>query len=101
MKTGRPKVPIKLSKEEREQLQAIANSRSLPHALVNRVRIVLMAAEGLPNLWIPGADCFREVTEFPVLASGKLDLRAVKALAQPTPQVLMPAFRFSGLANRS
>ncbi len=49
MRTGRPKVPIKLSKEEHEQLQGIANSRSLPHALVNRVRIVLMAADGMPN----------------------------------------------------
>ncbi len=49
MRTGRPKTPIKLSKEELEQLKAIANSRSLPHALVNRVRIVLMAAEGVSN----------------------------------------------------
>jgi len=49
MRTGRPKVPITLSQEEHEQLQAIANSRSLPHALVTRVRIVLMAAEGISN----------------------------------------------------
>lgn len=49
MRTGRPKAPITLSKAEHEQLKAIANSRSLPHALVNRVRIVLMAAEGIPN----------------------------------------------------
>jgi putative transposase len=41
-----------LSKEEREQLQSIANSRSLPHGLIIRVRIVLMAAGGAPNLAI-------------------------------------------------
>jgi putative transposase len=49
MRTGRPKAPINLSLEEHEQLKAIANSCSLPHALVNRVHIVLMAAEGIPN----------------------------------------------------
>lgn len=49
MRTGRPKVPIKVSKEEQEQLNSIAKSRSLPHGLVNRARIVLMAAEGIPN----------------------------------------------------
>jgi len=49
MRTGRPKSPIMLSKEEHEQLRSMANSRSLPHGLVNRARIVLMAAEGSPN----------------------------------------------------
>ena len=49
MRTGRPKAPIVLSKEEDEQLKSIANSRSLPHGLVNRAHIVLMAAQGTPN----------------------------------------------------
>jgi len=49
MKRGRPKPPITLSKGEDEQLTSIANSRSLPHGLVRRARIVLMAAEGAPN----------------------------------------------------
>jgi putative transposase len=49
MRTGRPKAPIVLSKEEDEQLKSIANSRSLPHGLVNRAHIVLMAAQGIPN----------------------------------------------------
>ncbi len=52
MRTGRPKAPIVLSKEEDEQLKSIANSRSLPHGLVNRAHIVLMAAEGVPNYTI-------------------------------------------------
>jgi putative transposase len=38
-----------LTKEEHQQLNSIANSRSLPYSLVNRARIVLMAAEGSPN----------------------------------------------------
>ncbi len=49
MRTGRRKAPIVLSKEEDEQLKSIANSRSLPHALVSRAQIVLMAAQGAPN----------------------------------------------------
>jgi putative transposase len=52
MRSGRPKVPITLSKEEDEQLKSISNSRSLPYGLVNRARIVLMAAEGTPNCTI-------------------------------------------------
>lgn len=36
---------------------------------------------GLPNLWIPGTDSFLLVEEIPVLGSGKLDLKAVAALA--------------------
>jgi putative transposase len=49
MRTGRPKIPIMLSQEEDEQLKSIANSRSLSHSLVNRARIILMAAQGFPN----------------------------------------------------
>jgi len=49
MRTGRPKEPVILSEEAHEQLKSIANSRSLPHGLVNRARIILMAAEGFPS----------------------------------------------------
>ena len=49
MQTGRPKTPIVLSAEDQLQLHAIANSRSTPHGLVTRARIVLMAAEGHNN----------------------------------------------------
>jgi acyl-[acyl-carrier-protein]-phospholipid O-acyltransferase/long-chain-fatty-acid--[acyl-carrier-protein] ligase len=37
---------------------------------------------GLPNLFIPSADSFVEIAELPILGTGKLDLRALKALAQ-------------------
>jgi hypothetical protein len=46
MRSGRSKIPITLSKEEEEQLKGIANSRALPHGLVNRLCIILMTAEG-------------------------------------------------------
>lgn len=49
MITGRPKQPVTLSKDERLQLESIAGSRSLPHGLVVRAQIVLMAAEGKSN----------------------------------------------------
>jgi putative transposase len=50
MRTGRPREPIVLSAEEREQLNGIANSRSLPHGLARRARIVLLSADGMPNV---------------------------------------------------
>lgn len=49
MKTGRPKESLKLSAEERQQLNAIVKSRSLPHALVVRAQVILMASDGLSN----------------------------------------------------
>ena len=49
MKTGRPKEPIVLSEEEREQLEAIQRSRSMPAGIVRRAKIILYSADGLPN----------------------------------------------------
>jgi putative transposase len=54
MITGRPKKPIILANGEREQLSAVVNSRSLPHGLVRRARIVLLAADGISNNDIAG-----------------------------------------------
>jgi acyl-[acyl-carrier-protein]-phospholipid O-acyltransferase/long-chain-fatty-acid--[acyl-carrier-protein] ligase len=41
-----------------------------------------LAKAGLPNLFIPGTDSFYQVDHLPVLGSGKLDLRALKQLAE-------------------
>jgi putative transposase len=49
MRTGRPKAELRLSEEERLQLQAFARSRSLPAALSNRARIILSSADGEAN----------------------------------------------------
>jgi acyl-[acyl-carrier-protein]-phospholipid O-acyltransferase/long-chain-fatty-acid--[acyl-carrier-protein] ligase len=37
---------------------------------------------GLPNLWIPGTDCFLQVDEIPVLGTGKLDLKGLAEVAR-------------------
>jgi putative transposase len=49
MNKGRPKQAVHLTEEDRIHLTAIAHSRSFPHALVVRARIVLMAANGISN----------------------------------------------------
>ena len=46
---GRPNVVVKVRSAERAQLDSIARSRSLPHSLVRRARIVLMSADGVSN----------------------------------------------------
>jgi acyl-[acyl-carrier-protein]-phospholipid O-acyltransferase/long-chain-fatty-acid--[acyl-carrier-protein] ligase len=40
-----------------------------------------VAAQGLPNLFLPRRDHFVKVDKLPLLGSGKLDLRAVKRIA--------------------
>ncbi len=49
MLTGRPKPSLELTGGERTQLKSLAASRSLPHALVCRAKIVLWSAEGQSN----------------------------------------------------
>ncbi len=49
MSVGRPKVSLELSAGEREELIGFAASRSLPHALVSRAKLVLWSGEGLSN----------------------------------------------------
>jgi transposase len=49
MPRGRPVTPIVLNTEQMTQLQSLANSRSLPHGLVQRAQIVLACAAGEAN----------------------------------------------------
>ena len=44
--------------------------------------LLKLAESGLPNLWIPDAKSFLEVEDIPVLGTGKLDLKALKQLAE-------------------
>lgn len=46
---GRPNTVVVVSEVEAKQLAAVVRSRSLPHSLVRRARIVLMSAEGISN----------------------------------------------------
>ena len=49
MPRGRPIEPIVLTDDEESQLLSLANSRSLPHGLVQRAQIVLACARGEAN----------------------------------------------------
>ncbi len=40
-----------------------------------------LSDSGLPNIYIPSADSFCDIDEMPILGTGKLDLKALKALA--------------------
>ncbi|MDP9364930.1 MAG: AMP-binding protein [Chloroflexota bacterium] len=40
-----------------------------------------LAEAGLPNLYIPSANSFLEVEQFPIVGSGKLDLQRIKRIA--------------------
>ena len=52
MAMGRPKAALVLDAERREQLEDLANSRSLPAGLVRRAKIILLCASGKTNLEI-------------------------------------------------
>ena len=41
-----------------------------------------LAGAGLPNLFLPRRDQFVKVDDLPLLGSGKLDLRAVRRIAE-------------------
>jgi putative transposase len=49
MPVGRPMPPLELSEDDVRELQSIANSRSLPHSLVQRAQIVLACGAGETN----------------------------------------------------
>ena len=54
----------------------IANGGIAPRELWRR-----LSQTGLPALWIPKCDDIFQVTNLPLLGTGKLDLRAIKAQA--------------------
>jgi len=64
------------SKGERLIVLHLPSSRE-PREVVRRLH-----EQGLPALWIPGADSFAEIAELPVLGSGKLDLKRLGDLAR-------------------
>lgn len=49
MPMGRPKPPLLLRPDESEQLCSVVASRTLPHGLVRRARIILLSASGMSN----------------------------------------------------
>ena len=55
-----------------------------------------LAQSGLPPLWIPSPDSFRQVEAIPVLGTGKLDLRRLKEMAMAEFAVPSPSGRGLG-----
>ena len=49
MSRGRPRAELTVSESDRQQLEAVVGSRSLPSGLVRRARIILLSAAGVPN----------------------------------------------------
>lgn len=47
MRSGRPKHSLDLTAQERQQLEGIVASRSLPHGLVRRARMILLTEDGM------------------------------------------------------
>ena len=54
-----------------------SNSELDPAALVDQLK-----NSDMPNIWIPKAGDFHFVEALPLLGSGKLDLRKLKAMAE-------------------
>jgi len=52
MITGRPKPALTVTADELTQLRSLAGSRTLPHALVARARLILWSADGQSNTQI-------------------------------------------------
>jgi acyl-[acyl-carrier-protein]-phospholipid O-acyltransferase/long-chain-fatty-acid--[acyl-carrier-protein] ligase len=66
--------------EERKGERLIVLHRELP--ITPDEICKLLQKTGLPNLWIPSPNDFFYVASIPLLGTGKLDLRAVKELAE-------------------
>lgn len=49
MHRGRPLQPLTVTDDVRNQLESMANSRSLPYSLVRRAQIILMSDDGMTN----------------------------------------------------
>ena len=79
---GSPLLAVTAVPDERKGERIVVLHRALPEPtekILGELR-----ETGLPNLWLPDRDAFREVAEIPVLGTGKLDLRRLKELAAET-----------------
>ncbi len=67
-----------VSDEKRGESLVVFHTIDIDPVAVNKS----LAESGLPNLWIPKRDYYFRIESIPLLGSGKIDLKAVKALAQ-------------------
>jgi acyl-[acyl-carrier-protein]-phospholipid O-acyltransferase/long-chain-fatty-acid--[acyl-carrier-protein] ligase len=77
---GGSKVAVVSVPDERrgERLVVVHTAIDVPPDVI-RARL---QQAGLPNLYLPSVDSFVEVQELPLIGTGKLDLRAINALAR-------------------
>jgi acyl-[acyl-carrier-protein]-phospholipid O-acyltransferase/long-chain-fatty-acid--[acyl-carrier-protein] ligase len=76
---GKPQVAVTAVPDARKGERLIVLHTKLKKS-VEELRKGLTAV-GLPNLFIPAADGFIEVEALPILGTGKLDLKGIKAMA--------------------
>lgn len=67
--------------DEKKGERLVVLHKLVPEALAQCLEKLASAAD-LPNLWKPKGEAFVRVAEFPLLGTGKLDLRRVKELAR-------------------
>ncbi len=79
---GQPEISVAVTSvtdpKKGERIIVIHKPLSIPVETL----IAQLAERGLPNLWIPDAKSFLEVETIPILGTGKLDLQALKQLAE-------------------
>ena len=81
---GEMLVAVSSVPDERRGERLIVLYRQLPIPAEEICKLLYQA--GLPNLWIPSPRDFVQVESIPILGTGKLDLRAVKTLAEKVAQ---------------
>ncbi|MEM7235182.1 MAG: AMP-dependent synthetase, partial [Planctomycetota bacterium] len=67
--------------DERKGERLVVLHTELPEGVTPTTLCDSLRERGLPNLFVPRPDSFVELEEIPLLASGKLDLRAVREIA--------------------
>ncbi|MCL2005539.1 MAG: AMP-binding protein [Planctomycetaceae bacterium] len=77
---GEPAIAVSSIADERRGERLIVLYRALPLSAEEICK--LLQQSGLPNIWIPYTKDFLQVESIPILGTGKLDLRAVKDLAE-------------------
>ena len=77
---GPPQIAVTAVSDERKGERLVVVHTKLEKTPAELCRA--LATAGLPPLWVPSPDSFLEVESIPVLGTGKLDLRALKELAE-------------------
>ena len=75
----RPLLVVSSVPDDKKGERIVVLHRPLPKPVAEI--LAELSASGVPNLWLPSADSFREVPEIPLLGTGKFDLKGIKQMA--------------------